>query len=117
VASVALFQQALEARSAQLPNLVHARFSNDFESNHLLGMQALPNSPKRLRLDKPDQIAALPLGARIKVDPWSDRIEMQKSKLPPPASAAEKRPFEVSPFFLYLKRLDDEKKPTTGMTP
>ena len=107
--SVALFQQALEARSAQLPNLVHARFSNDFESGHLLGMQALAKSPKRLRLDKTDQIAALPLGTRIKVDPWSDRIEMQKSKLPPPASAAEKRPFEVSPFFPYLKRLEEGK--------
>jgi hypothetical protein len=106
--SVALFQQALEARSARLPNLVHARFSNDFASSHLIGMQAFAKSPKRFRLDKPDQIAALPLGTRIKVDPWSDRIEMQKSKLPPLASAAEKRPFEVSPFFPYLKRLGEK---------
>ena len=107
--SVSLFMQALEARSAQLPNLVHARFSNDFESSHLVGMQALAKSSKRLRLEKPDQIAALPLGTRIKVDPWSDRIEMQKNKLPPPASAAEKRPFELSPFFPYLKRLEEKK--------
>jgi len=110
VENVELFIHALEARSAQLPNLVHARFSNDFEGSHLLGMQTLANSPKRLRVDSPNQIAALPLGTRIKVDPWSDRIEMQKNKLPPPASAAEKRPFEVSPFFPYLKRLE-EKKP------
>jgi hypothetical protein len=110
VESVALFVQALEARSAQLPNLVHARFSNDLVSSHLMGMRVLANSPRRLRLDKPDQVAALPLGTRIKVDPWSDRIEMQKNKLPPPVSAAEKRQFEVSPFFPYLKRLE-EKKP------
>lgn len=108
-AAVALFRQALDARSAQLPNLAHARFSNDFGSSHLMAMQAPGNSPRQLRLDKPDQVAALPLGTRIKVDPWSDRIEMQKSKLPPPASASEKRPFEVSPFFPYLKRLDEKR--------
>ncbi len=83
-ASVALFLQALEARSPQLPGLLHARFSNDFGSSHLVGMQALANAPKRLPTNQPDQIAALPLGSRIKVDPWSDRIEMLKSKPPAP---------------------------------
>jgi peptidase M48-like protein len=109
VADVELFLQALEARSSQLPNLLHARFGSDFGTSHLVGMKSPVNSPKRLRMDQPDQIAALPLASRIKVDPWSDRIEMMKSKSPPPASAAEKRPFEVSPFFPYLKRLEEQK--------
>jgi hypothetical protein len=109
VANVALFLQALEARSPQLPNLLHARFSNDFGSSHLVGMQAFAKAPKRLKMDQADQIAALPLGSRIKVDPWSDKIEMMKNKLPPPETAAEKRPFEVSPFFPYLKRLEEPK--------
>ena len=116
VAGVALFLQALEARSPQLPNLLHARFSNDFGSSHLVGMQALAKAPKSLRMDQPDQIAALPLGSRIKVDPWSDRIEMLKNKLPALESAAEKRPFEVSPFFPFLKRLD-EQKPQAALNP
>src|SRR5215469_15134585 len=55
LAGVALFMQALEARSAELPNLVHARFSNDFESTHLIGVQAFAKSTKRLRLDNPSQ--------------------------------------------------------------
>ena len=109
VAAVALFLQALEARSPQLPNLLHARFSTDFGSSHLVGMQALAKSLKLLKMEQPDQIAALPLGSRIKVDPWSDKIEMLKNKLPPPASASENRPFEVSPFFPYLKRLEEPK--------
>jgi hypothetical protein len=99
-----------------LPNLLHARFSNDFGSSHLVGMQALVNSPKHLRMNQPDQIAAMPLGSRIKVDPWSDRIEMLNNKSPLPRSASEKRPFEVSPFFPYLKRLD-EQKPQARMNP
>ena len=109
VASVALFLQALEARSAQLPNLLHARFSNDFGSSHLVRMQVLVNSPKRLRMNQPDQIAALPLGSRIKVDPWSDKIEMLNRRSPLLLSASEKIPFEVSPFFPHLKRLDEQK--------
>ena len=116
VANVALFLQALEARSPQLPNLLHARFSNDFGGSHLVGMQEVAKSPKNLRMDQADQIAALPLGSRIKLDPWSDRIEMLKMKSPPPESAAEKRPFEVSPFFPYLKRLE-EKKPQAKTNP
>ena len=113
VVNVALFLQALEARSPQLPNLLRARFSNDFSGSHLVGMQAVANAPQRLRIQQPDQIAALPLGSRIKLDPWSDRIEMLKTKSPPPVSAAEKRPFEVSPFFPYLKRLDEQKAQAT----
>jgi len=109
VASVALFLQVLEARSPQLPNLLHARFSNDFGSSHLVGMPTLVGSPKRLQMNQPDQIAALPLGSRIKVDPWSDKIEMLKNKLPVLESASENRPFEVSLFFPYLKRLDEPK--------
>lgn len=117
VANVALFLQALEARSPQLPHLLHAGFSNDFESSHLVGMQKVAQSPKNLRMDQPDQIAALPLGSRIKVDPWSDRIEMLKLKPPAPLSAAEKRPFEVSPFFPHLKRLEEQKAPAAEKGP
>jgi hypothetical protein len=109
-ANVALFLEALEARSPQLPNLLHGRFSNDFGSSHLVGMQALVNSPKHLQMDRLDQVAALPLGSRIKVDPWSDRIEMMNSKPVRPLFASEKMPFEVSPFLPYLKRLDAHEK-------
>ncbi len=109
IANVALFVQALQARSAQLPKLMQGHLSNDFASSHLVGMQAVSSSPKQLRIKQLDQIAALPLGSRIKLDPWSDRIEMLKTKSPPPVTAADKRPFEVSPFFPYLKRLDEQK--------
>lgn len=108
--NVALFLQALEAHSAQLPNLLHGRFSNDFSSSHLVGMEALSNFPKQLQRDEVNQIAALPLGSRIKVDPWSDRIEILNRKPVHLASAREKMPFEVSPFFPYLKRLRENAK-------
>ena len=114
VANVALFFQVLQSRSPQLPNLMHARFSNDFVTSHLIQMQSISQAPKSLHMDQRDQIAALPLGSRVKLDPWSDRIEMLKAELPVLETAAEKRPFEVSPFFPYLKRLEDQKAHSGG---
>src|ERR1700691_21136 len=108
LANAGLFLKALQARSPQLPNLLHGRLSNDFASSHLVGMQALANTGKNLQMDRVDQIAALPLGSRIVVDPWSDRIEMLKSKPVRLESASEKMPFEVSPFFPHLERLDGQ---------
>jgi peptidase M48-like protein len=117
LANAGLFLEALQARSTQLPNLLHGRFSNDFGSGHLAQMTALANLPKHLQLDRLDQVAALPLGSRIRVDPWSDRIEMLKVQPVRPMQASEKMPLEVSPFFPYLKRLDGHEKAQAGTTP
>lgn len=106
--SLALFLKAVELRSAQLPNLLHGRFSNDVASTHLAEMQGLTNFAKT-QMNRMDQLAALPLGSRIKVDPWSDRIETLKPTPAPPPSAAEKIPFEVSPIFPHLKRMEEKR--------
>jgi hypothetical protein len=53
---------------------------------------------------KVDQIAALPLGGRVRVDPWSAKIELLKAQPVALLSAREKMPFEVTPVFLYLTR-------------
>jgi hypothetical protein len=47
---------------------------------------------------------ALPLGGRVKMDPWSDKLEMLKSKPVGQVAEREKMPFEVTPFMLYLTR-------------
>jgi len=112
-----LFLKALEARSRQLPNLMRGRFSNDFGSSHLVAMSTVTSSAGRLEMSRLDQVAALPLGSRISVDPWSDRIEMRKMKAVALESAAEKMPFEVSPFFPYLKRLDAQPKAQAAAQP
>ena len=104
-----LFLAILEARSPQLPNLLRGRFSNDFGSSHLIGMNGVAVSGKALDQARLDQIAALPLGSRIAVNPWSDQIEMLKAKPVQLESSAEKLPFEVTPFYPHLKRLEEEK--------
>ena len=117
LSNAGLFLQALEARSPQLPNLLHGRFSNDFGSSHLVGMGGLGTSGKKLDMDRLDQLPALPLGSRIVLDPWSDRITMLKTKPVRPEFAAEKMPFEVAPFFPHLKRLETENKPSASAQP
>jgi len=115
--NVGLFLEALDARSTQLPNLLRSRFANDFGSTHLVGMRAQANLPKHLQMDRLDQVAALPLGSRITVDPWSDRIAMLKSQPVHLLSASEKMPLEVAPFFPYLKRRDEHEKAQAGTQP
>ncbi len=111
---VELFAKELQARSQQLPNLMRARFGDDFLSSHFIAMQAA-NDSEPLQKNRLDQIAALPLGSRITVDPWSDRIAMLKAKPVRLDSPAEKIPLEVTPFFPYLKRMDQqEKSPATS---
>ena len=62
---------------------------------------AAPADPKA---PAPTQIVALPLGGRIKMDPWTDKLEMLKSKPAGAMAEREKMPFEVTPFMLYLTR-------------
>jgi hypothetical protein len=107
LASAALFLEALDARSPQLPNLLHGRLSNDFGSSHLVGMKDWPGFPKQLKMDQVDQVAALPLGSRVVLDAWSDKLTMLRGQAPRAATASEKRPFEVTPFLPHLKRWEE----------
>jgi hypothetical protein len=68
-------------------------------------MSALLSGAPPLETQRIDQIAALPLGGRVKLDPWSNRLEMMKTKPVVLLSPQEKMPFEVTPFFPYLSRL------------
>ena len=97
-----LFLQALDSRAKDIPNLVSPHLGNRVPVNADLrnaAPQLDPKDPKRAT-----QIAALPLGGRIKLDPWSDRLEMLKSKPTGSISEREKMPFEVTPFMPYLTR-------------
>jgi hypothetical protein len=55
-----------------------------------------------------EAVVALPLGARIKVDPWDDQLRMLKSKPESAMAEDEKRPFEITPFVVYLTRQGDK---------
>ena len=103
--SAGLFLKALQDRAPELKHLIRPHLGNSLANGKSLRMSALLNSAPKLDVRKTDQIAALPLGGRIKLDPWSNHIELVKTKPVAILSPQEKMPFEVTPFFPYLTRL------------
>jgi hypothetical protein len=100
-----LFLQALSLRQKDLPNLLQAHIGNGLQSAGSLRMRELMEGAPQLQVRDLDQIAALPLGGRIHLDAWSDKIELNKANRIPLVSPREKMPFEVTPIFPYVTRL------------
>jgi len=100
-----LFLKALQQSAPELPNLIRPHLGDSMASNKSIRMSALLSSAPQLEPQRTDQIAALPLGGRIKLDPWTDQVELAKAKPVALVSAREKMPFEITPFFPYLTRL------------
>jgi hypothetical protein len=100
-----LFLRALQDRAPDLRNLIRARLGDGLVTGKTLRMSALLSTAPQLDERKKDQIAALPLGGRIKVDPWSNQASLAKTKPIALLSAREKMPFEVTPVFPYLTRV------------
>jgi len=105
LASAGLFLKALQARSAVLPALLTPHLGNPLAArDRILRMPELMTSAPALEMGKLDQVPALALGGRVKVDPWSDQAELVKSPSVPLASVREKMIFEVTPVFPHLAR-------------
>ncbi len=100
-----LFLKALQQKAPDLPNLIRPHLGNSVASAKSIRMSGLLASAPALDEKRLDQIAALPLGGRIKVDPWSDQVELSKAKPVALTSDREKMEFEITPFFPYLTRL------------
>ncbi len=107
LAQAGLFLQALERRSPQLPNLIQSNFGNSLASpQRLLRLGELAEQAPELDEEKLEQIAALPLGSRVRLDPWTNAIALKEAKPVELRTAKDKMPFEVTPFMPYLTRLD-----------
>jgi hypothetical protein len=104
LSNAGLFLRALQQKAPDLPNLIRPHLGNSFGGSKTTRMSSLLASAPALDEKRLDQIAALPLGGRIKVDPWSDRLELSKAKPVTLTSASEKMEFEITPVFPYLTR-------------
>ena len=101
-----LFLKALQQKAPELQHLIRPHLGNSFAGGkNNVRMSSLLASAPALDEKRLDQIAALPLGGRIKVDPWTDQAELSKAKPVALTSAREKMEFEITPFFPYLTRL------------
>ena len=107
-----LFLQALKNRSREIPNLISPHLGDRLATSWTI-VAAVFSAPSPDADAKPatNVIAALPLGGRIKVDPWTDQLRMLKSKPVGTVAESEKMPFEVTPFIIYLTRQGEHPSP------
>lgn len=116
LATAKLFIQALQDRVKDVPNLISPHLGDRIPNNWAVSsVNGAKNSGTETALPSPSQssganpannkvLAALPLGGRIKMDPWNDELTMLKAKPVSIVAEREKMPFEVTPFVIYLSR-------------
>lgn len=110
--NAALFLQALENRQKEIPNLISPHLGD-----RVGGIKDLAASIPVDAKQNPQKIAALPIGGRVKIDPWNDKLELLKTKPVGVIAEREKMPFEVTPFMPYLTRYGAEStKPVAAST-
>jgi hypothetical protein len=101
-----LFLQALNEHSKEIPNLVSPHLGNRVATG-LTSNSAGPTAQASAAKAGDNVIAALPLGGRIKVEPWNNQLQLLKSKPAGTVAENEVTPFELTPFVLYLTRQGD----------
>jgi hypothetical protein len=102
-----LFLTAMETRQKEIPNLISPHLGD-----RVPGLADLKSSTPVDPKQNPQMIAALPIGGRVKLDPWNDTLTLIKSKPVGTVAEREKMPFEVTPFMPYLTRFgSDAGKP------
>ena len=83
-----LFLRAVAANAKALTNLIQPHMG-DLIVEGGLSLAALMQNAPALVPEKLDQIAALPLAARLVVDPWSNRLDLIRTPTVALASARE----------------------------
>ena len=107
LSSVGLFLKALGNHAAALPNLLRPNLGNGLtQESQVARLSELVQSAPELDENKIDQIAALPLGSRIKLNPWSNELSLIKTRPVALLTAKDKMPFHITPFVLHLTRVE-----------
>jgi hypothetical protein len=112
-----LFLRQLEVRGRALSALLTPHLGTGFtdRGGDVDRMVALLDAAPPLVPDKLDQIAALPLGGRVKLNPWDNHVELIKTTPVAITSGRRKMPLEVTPFFPRLTRYGAAGSPTASV--
>ncbi|HEX4824414.1 MAG TPA: M48 family metalloprotease [Candidatus Polarisedimenticolaceae bacterium] len=107
LAAAGLFFKALQAQASALPYLIQPHFGN----GQVYRMAPIVDAAPALDPGSITQIAALPLGGRVRVDPWTAAASLMPGAKIALVSAREKMPFQVTPLMPYLSRIDGKSEP------
>jgi len=108
LATAEMFMAELRDRSSEIPNLISPRLGD-------AGLLQLPVAARTDEEAKAGHIVALPLGGRVKMNPWNDTLEMLKARTVGAVAEREKMPFEITPFVIYLTRVANENTKDTNL--
>jgi len=116
LAAAGLFLRQVAELGPALAALCTPHLGNGFADSkgRVTRMVALMNSAPALDRNKLDQISALPLGGRVKLNAWDDQAELIQTKPTVITSARDKMALEVTPFSPHLTRYDATANPTTA---
>jgi hypothetical protein len=118
LARVGLFLRMLSTRSDEVPHLIKPLLGNRMaDTKKDMRLAGLMDIAPELQVRNVDQVAALPLGSRVRMNPWNDELHMMKSHNVALMSAKEKLPFEITPFVLHLTREPNAAPAPDGTTP
>lgn len=112
-----LFLRELATRGPALSALLTPHLGTGFTDRRgtVDRMVALMDAAPTLFPDRLDQVAALPLGGRVKLNAWDNSIELIKKKPATITSGRGKMPLEVTPFFPRLTRYGAVGSPTASV--
>jgi len=104
LADAGLFLRALSDHVGQLPHLIQPHIGDFMAANgQMTRLADLMQQAPPLMPDSLEQIAALQLGARLILDPWSDKLTLDRSPAVPLTSIREKVPLAVTPLMPVIK--------------
>ena len=107
LADAGLFLRALAERAKQLPRLIQPHIGDYMAANgQMVRLAELMKQAPALAPDSLDQIAALQLGARLVVDPWSGRLALDRSPAVPLTSVREKVPLAVTQLMPVIRYVE-----------
>jgi hypothetical protein len=113
LADAGLFLKAITEHSRKLKSLIQPHVAAHIgDAAHMSRMNELIAQAPTLAPENLEQVAALTLGARIIVDPWSSKLELLKAANVPLASAREKASLAVTPLVPYLRYADSRTAET-----
>jgi hypothetical protein len=105
-----LYFAQLQQREKELSALNTPRLGDSMlDSTGQPWLIAVQKRAPKLDQDKLDQIAALPLGSRLRTDAWDDKVYTLKTSAPVLLNARDKMPFEVTPVYYKLVRYDQSQ--------
>jgi hypothetical protein len=110
--SAGLFFVQLQARAKPLKALMTPLLGDSLlRPDGTPWLVDLTKSAPKLDMDNLSQIAALPLGSRLKINPWDDKVLPLNVKSVPFLNARDKMPFEVTPIYFRLARYTEPEPP------